>query len=240
MIYDEESSKYCEAPLSSGSKYVLKRTVHPYYTSGFIVANEDKKIVFYVAKAEKIDKHGLEWECIFEAEFVRYEKSPVETGKGSSHFWLVGEGAGLITPDLLEHKSFNKLSIDECIEIFVPKAKRDAVISEIKYSGYDGIDKFTFFIQMWLGTNKTERIKGFLSMKDLKFGLELEFTGMSRVDAAKVISDYIGSKVKHYRSYDAYVVKDELNRDWKIVKDASIEPQKKTFFLSRTKHLNAN
>lgn len=63
-------------------------------------------------------------------------------------------------------------------------------------------------------------------MKNQRFGIEIELTGITRKDAAKVIADYY---VKEYMyeggSYKTYVARDRKNRVWKSMRDSSIEPQ---------------
>lgn len=70
-------------------------------------------------------------------------------------------------------------------------------------------------------------------MKDFlntRFGVEVEFTGISRRMAAKELAKVIGNDhITHLTSYDARIVKDAEGREWKIVSDSSIEVKKKSF-----------
>ena len=60
-------------------------------------------------------------------------------------------------------------------------------------------------------------------MKNQNFGIEIEFTGITRAKAAQVISTYFGTNPFHTRDgYDTYKTADTENRIWKIVKDSSI------------------
>ena len=61
-------------------------------------------------------------------------------------------------------------------------------------------------------------------MKNQKFGIEIEFTGMTRLQAARVIAKHFETS-EHYDggTYDAYSVTDSTNRKWKVVSDASIQ-----------------
>ena len=61
-------------------------------------------------------------------------------------------------------------------------------------------------------------------MKNQKFGIEIEFTGMTRLQAARVIAKHFETS-EHYDggTYDAYSVTDSTNRKWKVVSDASIK-----------------
>ena len=61
-------------------------------------------------------------------------------------------------------------------------------------------------------------------LKNQFFGVEIEFTGMSRAKAAAVLGEYFGKPVHHVpsRGYDMRYVKDEAGREWRIVSDSSI------------------
>ena len=65
-------------------------------------------------------------------------------------------------------------------------------------------------------------------MKDQLWGIEIEYTGLTRYEAAKVLADYFGTDYRHDGgSYDTYSVRDSEGRKWKIMSDASIHCQKK-------------
>lgn len=60
-------------------------------------------------------------------------------------------------------------------------------------------------------------------MRDQKFGIEIEMTGITRAQAAKVIAGYFSATATHVGgTYDTYTVKDPTGRTWKVVSDASI------------------
>ncbi len=68
----------------------------------------------------------------------------------------------------------------------------------------------------------------FEGIKNRRFGIEIEMTGITRCSAAKAIRDVLGGSVEHIGgSYDKYKIYDEDGRAWSIVSDASIEPCKK-------------
>lgn len=61
-------------------------------------------------------------------------------------------------------------------------------------------------------------------MKNQKFGIEIEFTGMTRLQAARVIAKQLGTAERYDGgTYDAYSIVDNINRKWKVVSDASIQ-----------------
>ena len=63
-------------------------------------------------------------------------------------------------------------------------------------------------------------------MRDQNFGIEIEMTGLTRAAAAKVIAGYFCTEATHVGGvYDAYSVRDNENRQWKIMSDSSIRCQ---------------
>ena len=65
-------------------------------------------------------------------------------------------------------------------------------------------------------------------MLSSRFGIEVEFTGITRNTAAKVAAKYFNGKIEHIcDSYDTYKVTSPDGRVWKFVSDASINTQHK-------------
>lgn len=63
-------------------------------------------------------------------------------------------------------------------------------------------------------------------MKNQCFGIEIEMTGLTRAAAARVIAGHFGTTATHVGgNYDTYVVRDDADRQWKLVSDASIQRQ---------------
>ena len=60
-------------------------------------------------------------------------------------------------------------------------------------------------------------------MKTQRFGIEIEFTGMTRSDAAKIIAKHFNTTERYVGgSYYEYHIYDASNRKWKVVYDSSI------------------
>ena len=60
-------------------------------------------------------------------------------------------------------------------------------------------------------------------MRSQNFGIEIEMTGLTRAAAARIIAGYFDTQATHIGgSYDTYTVRDDQNRQWKLVSDASI------------------
>jgi hypothetical protein len=65
-------------------------------------------------------------------------------------------------------------------------------------------------------------------MLESKFGIEIEFTGITRTEAANVAKELLGGRVEKTRDhYDTHKVFANDGRVWKFVSDGSLETQKK-------------
>jgi hypothetical protein len=61
------------------------------------------------------------------------------------------------------------------------------------------------------------------------FGIEIELTGITRAAAARVIAGYFHTTATHIGgTYDAYTIRDNSDRQWKVVSDASIRCESQT------------
>lgn len=61
-------------------------------------------------------------------------------------------------------------------------------------------------------------------MKDQRFGIEMEMTGITRKKASQIIAKHFQSESIHEGGgYDAYSVRDQEGRKWRIVSDSSID-----------------
>ncbi|MBZ2174395.1 amidoligase family protein [Schnuerera sp. xch1] len=67
-----------------------------------------------------------------------------------------------------------------------------------------------------------------MDLREQKFGVEVEMTGITRKRAAQVIGEYLNGRVNYMGGgYGNYTVTDNQNRKWQLVRDASITCQKK-------------
>ena len=66
-------------------------------------------------------------------------------------------------------------------------------------------------------------------LKNQKFGVEVEFTGITRAMAANAVKAVVGGHVSGPRrnAYYTRVITDTQNREWKIMRDSSIAPSRK-------------
>ena len=67
-----------------------------------------------------------------------------------------------------------------------------------------------------------------MDMKEQRFGIEIEMTGLSRQRAAQVLSEYFGPPSNFDGGYyGEYSVLDSQSRRWKVMSDGSIKTEKK-------------
>lgn len=67
-----------------------------------------------------------------------------------------------------------------------------------------------------------------MDIKEQRFGIEIELTGITRNRAAEVTAEHFGTRCYYIGTYyDAYGAKDGQGREWKFMSDASIAAQTK-------------
>ncbi len=66
-------------------------------------------------------------------------------------------------------------------------------------------------------------------LKKQNYGVEVEFTGISRRMAAEAVAEIIGSTVSRpdRTCYHTRTIRDSQGRKWKIMRDSSIHPIRK-------------
>ena len=71
-------------------------------------------------------------------------------------------------------------------------------------------------------------------MKNQRFGVEIEMTGITRATAAKVIAGHFHTTATHVGGgYDAYTVRGEDGRQWNLVRDQSIDRRNSRGYTDR-------
>lgn len=67
-----------------------------------------------------------------------------------------------------------------------------------------------------------------MELKEQRFGIEIEMTGITRREAAEVAAGYFGTESRYVGTgYETYTALDRQGRQWKFMKDTSITPEKK-------------
>ena len=68
-----------------------------------------------------------------------------------------------------------------------------------------------------------------IGIKDQCFGVEVEMTGITREQAAQALAEYFGTTHRYLGvSYDTWGVTDPEGKVWKLMRDSSISPEKKS------------
>ena len=68
-----------------------------------------------------------------------------------------------------------------------------------------------------------------MDMKDQRFGIEVEMTGITRGAASRIAAEYLQGRPEDVGSYyDTYSAIDQQDRQWKFMNDASIDAQRKS------------
>lgn len=70
-------------------------------------------------------------------------------------------------------------------------------------------------------------------LKKQKFGVEVEFTGITRTMAAEAVAEILGSHAAgpDRTCYRTYTIRDSKRRIWKVMRDSSICPVRKVLFV---------
>ncbi len=67
-----------------------------------------------------------------------------------------------------------------------------------------------------------------MELKEQRFGIEIEMTGITREEAARVTAAYFGTRSSYEGTYyDTYVALDGQGRQWKFMSDGSITAEQK-------------
>lgn len=68
-----------------------------------------------------------------------------------------------------------------------------------------------------------------MELKEQRFGIEIEMTGITREEAARVTAAYFGTESSYIGTYyEAYAALDRQGRQWKFMSDSSIDTERKS------------
>lgn len=219
LIWDTARGEFIPDPKKKTP--VNKKTLFTIYaeTTTFV---DDEKLVYSVYAAEKINRNGLNFnmEPVFRA-CIKQDGELVQYGEGSLDMWL-NNIEGKLIKDLLVP--------DVPLELEKTCSKLFGVSAQEIFKTSEGSFEKLFELA------ETDELKQrLLELKDpiyQKWGLELEFTGITRKTAALTIAKVLKEKqnaevnILHLASvYDKYEIKDANGRNWYIVRDASISAQ---------------
>ncbi|MBR0530135.1 MAG: amidoligase family protein [Ruminococcus sp.] len=194
----------------------LKENVYGYT----IDASEMTVLRFEVYEADRINKHGLIWGKVYSAVFRPRDRCVEESLPCRRHadYWLGPEGAALLSKNVLVR-----------VTDVAPVAKAVRKMWNCAHTDISFPDDPLELLKVWMSGELEERIREASSIiakiSKFRFGMEVEFTGISRDAAARTVAKALGT-VKHYLNdaYHTHEISDNKQRKWKIVRDSSIAP----------------
>lgn len=242
VLLEHRKMKY----LPGKKQYVNQLLAKPLYHE--FIWYEDDAIHHKVIKAVKVNKCGLNWETVYHARFKKYFRRPIVEGEGTPEYWLDSDRDNMF--DKSQHNwlncSMRILAEDECpdeaTEAFQMQGPlfliEDKCVDISYYCNTSASPKpcivFRYpqkqraALRSWLmgeyGRIERESYE-YYGLKSRRFGVELEFTGISRDSAARAVSKVLDN-TKEYMGgiYNEHHIHDGRNRLWKIVRDGSIDP----------------
>ena len=190
---------------------VNKKTLETIYTR--VYSARPGCIEMNVLMADHLCRKGLNWHVAYTATLYFDKYNLVEKGYKTLEYWL---GRSLDDDLLIPKEGFEEPK-GELIGSIV------GISNFITYYGI-GITIKDIFKAFEAGRfyGKTGLYE--LNLRKLRFGVEIEFTGMTRRTAAEYIAEYFHSCVTRpsYTSYDRYYVRDNKGRVWSVKSDSSI------------------
>ena len=213
VVYSKEEQKYIDTDVPS--RYVKKKLLKPMHVPIFI--GTDDKVIFAIAKASEVSRAGLDWTVIFQATFFRNKARPIFEGQEDLRFWFLGNGAELLLTAWNPESVDGGIVKDDVLFVFFNCCRH---LMKEPFNVWTRYKNRLWKWDCWC-SHVIERME---QLKKRKFGLEVEFTGMTRKAAADVVARYLQSKVQFTGSYQ---ILDKRNRTWKIVSDSSITAESK-------------
>lgn len=165
-----------------------------------------------------------------------------------THNWIGHEGSEVVDVENCNEGDRNaeitandtdRSTSTNSLDIIPPNCKRVSVYDlEIDISYYSSSSSYNYLfknprrqkaaLRKWINGDYKKILDNFNRYRGLKarrFGCEIEFTGISRDTAARVIARVFDTE-KVYKGgvYNEHHIVDHKNRTWRIVRDASIFP----------------
>ncbi|MBR0341626.1 MAG: amidoligase family protein [Oscillospiraceae bacterium] len=188
---------------------------------GFTIDCNPDSLVFTVFESNRVNKHGLSWSCVYEAEFRSYSRIPrvVIVRQHKANYWLEEEGLELINKGYLLRRKGEPSIARHCSKLW-----------ECRKNAFDFYDNILLLLRDWLNGKLENNIRSFSykrnGLKEFKFGVEIEFTGISRDSAARTVARVLGTSKEYVGgALHTHEMLDRMLRKWKIVRDSSVYPR---------------
>lgn len=210
LIYDKDNGYVPTPEDDPRPKTVWKKTEKPVYTA--VYKAEDNGISYHVLEATEINKHGLKWREIYQCT-AHPDGEIEEYGANGIGYWLNGEGQNLLEDGLLQNFGAHG-GVGDYLRKFPAYGR---ICELFKHLHTDN----TF--QLFLKNEYSTLAFRATHPLGLPFGVELEFTGLYRRLAARIVAKCLGTTSTYVGGpmHEHHIV-DQKGRIWKIVRDGSI------------------
>ena len=209
LIFKQKSGYFIPDPKKKSP--VNKKTKMPVLAETYAV--ERQRLVYRVYQGMKINRSGLcfEPEPVFTASISR-SGTVKACGEKNLSYWL--NDANVNREVLVAEK--NSISVDPlCRTVFHCPAKSLIAPSDDQ--------TVLTILKMAANGSLAKKIDRLNDLTNQRFGIELEFTGISRSAACQVLGTYFNATPHLAGSiYDKYTVLDSKGRVWTIMRDGSI------------------
>ena len=205
----------------NGDRYshkVNKRTLRPIYAAAWRINLSG--MIFSVFTGGRVNKHGVNWSPVYSAKFDFYTPKITEEGEHNFLYWIRDEGSVGLYRNLLKGKVMPENAMPLCITLAWGDEMQDLLPSDIS------MDEFAI---LWYRGDLERLLQENQGLRKYRFGVEIEFTGITRFQAAKVISRHFGVLVHKNKSLFGtnYYVTDSDGGNWHIIRDGSIRTERK-------------
>ena len=209
LVWDDESNMYAYSDIPS--RYIKKKTLSTVYK--MIVTHEKQNLLISISAADHIDRRGMNWSMLVLFKVTANNVSLMFCSKDVDlNYWLTGKGAEIL---LAAHHSMMK--------------DWKSVVEQFIVSNWDNLrleifnrENLNTILDLLVSWNTLKRkMKNYDPLTGWKFGIEIEFTGLTRKDAADIVASYFNTVAVFAGGYH---ITDSKRRLWKIISDGSITP----------------
>lgn len=218
MQGDGETNTYVEYTGAQHSRKVNKKTLRPIYAAAWRIAFSS--MIFSVFTGNRINKHGINWEPVYSAKFEFRTRKVSEEGEHNFLYWIHDEGSVGLYRNLLKAKDMLEDPMLFCIILPWGIDMPHLLPSDISMDEY---------ATLWYQGDLERLLQENRGLRKYKFGVEIEFTGITRFQAAKVLSKHFGVLVHKNESLFGtnYYVTDSDGANWRFIRDGSIRTERK-------------
>lgn len=182
-----------------------------YLTSVFIIRNAT--LEFHLLFASRLNEDGLEWRSLFQGVLAPGCSAPISGTEDRLLRCMSGNVGSRFVPDLLTPRCGKVTARQIIADLF----ERPDIADEFAHLTVEEL------VKKWLAGELNGYASPWLAIKRQRFGVEIEFTGISRYRATSVLARFFGTSVPEFEMFGRqFHVLDQKHRMWRILHDASI------------------